>query len=369
MLKSSRNKIIAIIIVIAILIAAFISSRPQTTQVKYITNPVTTNNITVSVSVSGSITANNIVYENFKTAGQITEIDVKPGDNVVSGQLLSKIDSTALQTQLNSDQSALNIANNNQGNLYKKGNYTYYDYLNAKEAINQAQNKVNMDNTNLSNANLTSSIAGVVASVNNYVGDSVSGSGNNSNPNASTIAQSSAFIVIVDTNSYLANLTIGESDISNIKVGQPVQLSIDALGTKKFVGKVLSIDTLGTIASNVVSYNVKVSFDKLDPIIKLGMSVNATILIQTKTDVLTVPNSAIKSVGGSTIVQLLKNNTPQTIQVTTGITDGSNTEIIDGLTKGDQVIISTINTGSGATSSNGFSLGGGGRSGARLGGG
>jgi len=360
-MKKNRGKIIIALIVIAIVaIVGFLILRPKNNSVRYITTPVAKGSITVQVTASGTVNPSSLDNAGFKVSGQIAQIFVKVGDHVSPGQALAKLNTNALQNQLNISQSGLNEANNNLSKLYST-HYTYYDILNAKEAINQAQTKVYIDNDNLINATLTSNISGIVANINSHIGDNVSAGGSNSTNTSA--AESASVMTIIDPNSMIANLTIGETDIPNIKVGQVVQLSIDALGSKKYVGKVQSIDTLGTVSSNVVSYNVKVSIDKVDASIKDGMTVNGSILVQTKDNILTVPNSAIKSINGQQSVQVLKNNSPEVVPVTTGISNDSETEIVSGLNEGDQIVTTTIGgTTGGSTSSNGggLRLGGGG---------
>ena len=108
-------------------------------------------------------------------------------------------------------------------------------------------------------------------------------------------------------------------------------------------GEVAEIDTIGTVAQGVVSYIVKITFDTQDERVKPSMSVSAAIITDIKTNVLVVPNSAIKSQGGAQYVELKNGeNSLERQQVETGISNDEFTEIISGLKEGDSVVSGTI---------------------------
>jgi len=310
---------------------------------------------------------------NFNSSGKLTEINVKVGDNVNTGQLLAKIDDTTYKNSVSQDQSSLNQANNNKNKALYNPSYTQYDIGNLNESINIAQIKLNMDKDTQNNYALRSNFSGVVAQINNQIGDTVAGTGSNSQN--TSLAENASVIVIVDPASYEAVVTIGEADLPKIKVGQIVQLAFDALSSKTYTGSISSIDQLSTTVSNVVSYNIHISINKLDANIKSGMSVTASIIVQTKDNILTVPNAAIKVINGQKTIQIIHDpthlqSTPENVTVTTGISDDTTTEIIDGLSDGDTIVTSSGNsvtvpsqTGGGLFNIGGGNRGGGGRAG------
>ena len=106
------------------------------------------------------------------------------------------------------------------------------------------------------------------------------------------------------------------------------------------------MDSLGTLTSGVVTYNVTIGFDSLDSRIKPEMSVSAAIITDIKQDVILVPNSAVKTQSGSSYVQVLSGQTPQNVNVEVGLSNDTQTEIISGISVGDNVITQTINSSS-----------------------
>jgi len=159
------------------------------------------------------------------------------------------------------------------------------------------------------------------------------------------------------TKQKIAMIALNEVDIAKIKLNQKVTLTFDAISDLTITGKVAGIDSVGTVSSGVVTYNVTISLDVDDTRIKPGMSISATIITDTAQDVITVPSSAIKTKNGSNYVLVfdkplapvvvgVQGSTssvlPTQVVVTTGLADDSNTEIISGLKEGDIIVTKTI---------------------------
>lgn len=158
------------------------------------------------------------------------------------------------------------------------------------------------------------------------------------------------------TNQKIAELTLNEVDAAKVTTGQKVSLTFDAFEDLMLTGTVAEIDAAGTVSSGVVSYSIKIGFDTQDNRIKSGMTVNASIQTKVALDVLMVPSSAVKTQGEVSRVQVFSpalavtggaqgvtSVTPPTqVEVTLGITDDTNVEILSGLKEGDQVVVRTI---------------------------
>lgn len=174
----------------------------------------------------------------------------------------------------------------------------------------------------------------------------------------------------LSTEQKIANITLSEEDILNVKIGDKAIITFDAIDSLQVSGKIVEVDSAGTTNSGVVSYGVKIAIDSDDDLIKSGMSVSAVIITNSKEDALIVPTSAVKSANNGThYVQVLSENydlsdrsssikgvvsskAPSIKTVTIGLTDDSNTEITSGLSEGDQIVVRTSgNTTSSSTSS------------------
>ncbi|MDB5238082.1 MAG: family efflux transporter subunit, HlyD family secretion protein [Candidatus Kaiserbacteria bacterium] len=211
-----------------------------------------------------------------------------------------------------------------------------------KDALTDAQNT-------LADYSIRAPFAGTIAKLDLHKGDSVS-----TGTTAATII----------TKQDIAELSLNEIDATKVKMGQKVTLTFDAIDGLTVTGEVASIDSLGTVTQGVVSYAVKIGFDTQDARVKPGMTVNADIQTDVRQNVLVVPSGAVKTSNGSSYVQMFTppltdtgtgnagvttTQIPQSVQVTIGITDGTNTEITAGLAAGDQVVARTTTTSGTAT--------------------
>lgn len=170
------------------------------------------------------------------------------------------------------------------------------------------------------------------------------------------------------TKQRVAEISLNEVDVAQVKVGQKVTLTFDAIEDLSITGEVLEIDSIGAVSQGVVSYNVEIGFDTQDDRIKPGMSVSASIIIDVKQNVLLVPNSAVKSQGDVYYVETLtgitsvsqatanvsgitSNTAPGQQQIEIGSANDSYTEVTSGLNEGDTIISQTITgTTSGSSS-------------------
>ncbi|MCX6715992.1 MAG: efflux RND transporter periplasmic adaptor subunit [Candidatus Taylorbacteria bacterium] len=170
---------------------------------------------------------------------------------------------------------------------------------------------------------------GVIARVPVKVGDSGSG----------------ATIATLIANKKLATISLNEVDVAKVKIGQKASLTFDAVEGLTVPGEVDEVDLIGTVSQGVVSYNVKVIFDIDDARIKPGMSVSADIVTDSKENVLTVPNGAVKTQGNMKYVEtLVASSTLKRIPIRTGVSNDTNTEVVSGLNEGDRIIARTITT-------------------------
>lgn len=177
------------------------------------------------------------------------------------------------------------------------------------------------------------------------------------NIKATDTISSSTSIAILVTKQQVAEISLNEVDVAAIKLKQKVTLTFDAIPDFSIAGEVAQIDSIGTVSQGVVTYNVKISFDTQDSRVKSGMSVSASIITNVKQDVLVVPNSAVKSQNGSSYVEMfdallpaptdglmgsISTIPPNKINVMTGLSNDSETEIVSGIKEGDEIVTRTI---------------------------
>jgi multidrug efflux pump subunit AcrA (membrane-fusion protein) len=207
-------------------------------------------------------------------------------------------------------------------------------------------------------ATITSPIDGTVTVVNVKIGQAVTGSpSSTSSSSASTTGQ----IEVMD----LAHLQIAgeasETDIPKLKMDQAATITAAALGTETVVGKVCALSVVGTQISGVASFGVTVCLDGSDPALLVGMSATAAVVTSRADGAVLVPSLAVKTVGGQQVVTVLgaDGKTETNVPVTVGISNGSETQILTGLS-GTETVVESIQTIT-QTRGGGAGFGGGGR--------
>ncbi len=202
-----------------------------------------------------------------------------------------------------------------------------------KEAADVAQQGID-----LGKYTVRAPFAGQVASVAAKVGDTANGA-----------------VASVVSAQLLAQMSLNEVDAAKVKLGDKATMTFDAIDSLTLTGKVVEIDPVGTVSQGVVSYTVKVALDAQDARIKPGMTVNADIQTGVVQDALMVPSSAVKTnatgsyvlvfdpplTASSTPQGILSATAPVQVPVEVGISDDTNTQIVSGLSEGQQIVAST----------------------------
>jgi len=224
-----------------------------------------------------------------------------------------------------------------------------FNLQSAQTAVDNANSAVATAKTNLDSAVLTAPAAGIVASIANQVGEYVNGGNTNS-----------AFMVLTNTQSLVLHGTIGEADVAKLKLGQVANLTIDALSGQRMTGKVTSLDPVATIQQGVPVYGIDIAIDVPSSSVKAGMSASASVILASKQNVLTVPNTVIRTINGQRGVQVLKDGEIVDTVVTFGLSNDTVTEVVSGLSENDVVVIpqSRAPTASSGTNRQGGGFGG-----------
>ena len=232
----------------------------------------------------------------------------------------------------------------------------------AKLALQQAED-------NAAAREVTAPIDGTVTTLSISNGDTLGSSsssssaavGSSTGSSTSSSSSSSSAMVITDPSSIEATVTLAEADVVNVKVGDKVTLSFDALPDLTLTGKVTSLDTTGTVSQGVVSYTATIAPDVPNDSVKSGMTVTADIITNVTSDALVVPSTAVKSdSSGGNYVQILTNGSPVNQTVVVGTSNDTYTQITSGLTVGQKVVTATTSSSAKTTGtttrSNGSSL-------------
>lgn len=138
---------------------------------------------------------------------------------------------------------------------------------------------------------------------------------------------------------------VDETDIAQVKLQQVAEIRLDAYPDEKFSARVDQIAFDSKTNNNVTTYLVDVLPDKPPTFMRSGMTANVVLFVAAKSEILLVPNEALKTQGGRTIVLVRENSSGQQERVVhLGITDGKVSEVLSGLNDGEIILIPKINT-------------------------
>ena len=191
----------------------------------------------------------------------------------------------------------------------------------------QAKTNVEALNKQISDSYLKSPVAGQVAVVNKRVGELAQASGQD------------VAVTILPNVPYQIEVNIYEEDVVNIKVGNPVDITLVAFPDDEFSGSVVSIDPAEKIIDGVVYYKTIVGFNEVPDGVKSGMTTDVVIRPNVKENVLYIPQEAILEKDGSITVQVFKDGKTEGRIVELGLEGDDYIEIISGLQEGEQVVI------------------------------
>lgn len=342
---------------ITLLVLASCADKPQ---MSYQTEKVTRQDISTTITATGTIEPVTKVEVGTQVSGIISKIYVDYNTEVKRGQVIAELDKTNLLSELASAKS--NLANaqsslNYQESYYKryktlfdKGLISANDYENAKLNYEQAVQQVNVQKqsvqkaqTNLGYATITAPIDGVVLSREVEEGQTV----------AAAMSTPTLFYIAQDLTNMRVIADIDEADIGGVVEGQRVTFTVDAYPDDVFNGKVTQVRQNATTESNVVTYEVVISAPNEELKLKPGLTANVTIYTKEKKDILTVSTKALRFTPNEAIltkeqrienmsghgmkVWTLEGNTFKAHAVTTGITNGNITEI-SGVPEGTVVV-------------------------------
>lgn len=235
----------------------------------------------------------------------------------------------------------LNIEEKMQSLIKLQSGSDPLDIQSSQLAVQQKENVLQDAKNNLSYYTIYAPYDGILSKVNVKKTDQVGGG---------------TIVASLVTKQQVAIISLNEVDAAKIKIGEKATLTFDAIDGLTIAGSVTAIDTVGTVSQGVVTYNVQINFATQDGRVKPGMSVSAAIVTDVKTDVLAVPNGAVKSQGNSQYVDIFNQamargtdgqGTPSAIlpkqqTVSIGLANDTLTEITSGLSGGENVVTRTV---------------------------
>lgn len=314
-------------------------------------------NVIKKTVATGSVVPRQEIEIKPQVSGIIDELYIEAGDFVKKEQVIARIKIIPDMVNLNSAESRLNRAKisfedakidyDRQQKLFDKDVISYEEFKNSKVAYDSAKEELAAAENNLelikngvtkkaetaTNTLVRSTINGMVLDVPIKVGNSVIQS--NTFNDGTTIA------TVADMQDMIFEGKVDETEVGKISVGMPIELEIGAIEKDKFEAILKYISPKGVEENGAIQFEIKADVSlKDDQFIRAGYSANANIVLERKDSVMVIPEGMLKFENDSAYVDVLTNeveNTYEKRKVETGLSDGINIEIIEGLSKDDKV--------------------------------
>ena len=290
--------LVAVIAVIALLIRHFVSAQ-QAPAFRFTT--VERGDIQALVSATGTLNAVTTVSVGTQVSGQVSALFVDFNDHVKKGQLLARIDPTIAQQGVADAQANLEKVQaqaKQSSDDQKRNRALSSDGLIAQNELEQggsalkvAQAEVKSASVALQRANQNLSFTSIYAPIDGVI---VERNVNNGQTVAASLSAPQLFLIANDLSHMRILAQVGESDIDQIKQGQPVKFTVQALPGKTFTGTVQQVRLQSTTADNVVNYTVVVTLENPDGKLLPGMTARVDFLVKSATNVLKVSNAALR---------------------------------------------------------------------------
>ena len=377
-----KTIIISVIAIVIIAAGLFFYLKGNGKNTAYKTEKISRGEIKAIVTATGTVNAVTTVSVGTQVSGTIRRLLVDYNSPVKKGQLLAQIDPSTFQAQV--DQASANLLSA-KANMEKAAvatldarrtlqrnkelfaqNFIARSDLDTAETnaqsaeaqqrvnqaqVEQAQAALKIAETNLQYTNIISPVNGTVISRSVDIGQTV----------AASFQTPTLFSIAQDLTKMQIDTNVDEADIGKVKVGQDVSFNVDAYPDTIFAGKVAVVRNAPITVSNVVTYDVVIQVDNSQLKLKPGMTANVSITIETRPNVLRIPNAALRfkpaEVTGKsekpqdkqgmkgTKVWILENGKPKPVKVIIGLSDGNYTEISNGeLEEGKEIITDSLNS-------------------------
>jgi RND family efflux transporter MFP subunit len=352
-MKKRRILVITICVVVIGIVLGVVFTRGAGPEAVPTTSNVTRGDIMKTVLVDGNLEMPNKAYLSFGMTGTVTEVLVEEGDDVTKDQVLARLDAPSLNSSVDMAELQVEIAEEQvkaaraqyeiaQENLDNGVPGVSEDVLELQEDMAKANwetAKLNLElaelslesaELNLEKAEIVAPFDGIVADISITEGKEISAA-----------ALATPAISLVDTSGIEMRGSIDEIDISIVGLNQEANILLDALPDEEIKGRVTFISPIGTTLVGVVSYDTTITLE--DPVAELrdGMSATAEVIIERRDDVLMIPNRYIRGTLENPKVLVLVDAQQEERQITLGLSDGFNTEVLSGLQEGEEVVLPT----------------------------
>jgi len=286
---------------------------------------VTRRDVIVDATATAVIEPIQIVEVKSKTAsGQITKMTVEVGSFVKPGDLIVQIDTRDLMNAANQAQADFDAAQAklNTSTAQKKRSDELFkqriitatenetanlDFANSQASYVRAKTSLELAQQRLEDATVRAPALGTVIEKTVSQGQVIQAG-------TSSVGGGSTIVKMADLSLVRARALVNETDIGQIVKGQEATVTVDAFPDRPFHGKVEKVEPQAVVQQNVTMFPVLISLSNEEGLLKPGMNGEAAVLVDRRTNVLAIPNDAIRSVREVQTIAPLLNLNPDSVR-------------------------------------------------------
>lgn len=284
-----------------------------------------------TVSATGTISPKRDEDLAFTSSGTVTSVEVEVGDRVQKGDVLARIDDTALIAQRDAAEAQVTAA---ETQLEEDADASSAQVSADEAALASARNQLAEAQDAVENATLRAPFAGMVSAVGYEVGDQAGGVSQN---DGTSDGSSSTGITVISPRALLVEANVSAADVTRLKKGMQVEIT-PAGGGPMVYGTVSEVGVIASASdSGAAQFPVTIAVTGSPSGIYPGSSASVSVTVSQATDVLTVPTQALHSSGNTTYVYVVDDGKRSKRTVTIGRAFGMQTEVTAGLKEGETV--------------------------------
>jgi len=293
------------ILAAALLLTAAACSGKKEKGVAIVTQPVQRRDIVIDAQATGVVEPINIVEVKSKASGMITKMPVETGTLVKPGDLLVQIETRDVQNQYDQAAAALDAARSRlavadaakkradelfKGRIITAAEHetAQLDYANAQSALVAARTNLDLNKQRLEDATVTAPVAGTIIDKSVSLGTVITSA-------TGAFGGGTTLLKMADLGQVRIRALFNETDIGQVKPGQTATVTVDAYPDRRFSGVVEKIEPQAVVQQNVTMFPVLVTLQNLEGLLKPGMNGETSVLVDQRTNVLAVPNDAVRN--------------------------------------------------------------------------
>jgi RND family efflux transporter MFP subunit len=282
--------------------------------------------------IAGMLEPIRTVGVNAQLSGILLKLNAEEGHRVRQGDVLAEIDARELEAQSRSAEASLKFAQSTverSEQLFKQQILTAAELERDRASYESAKATSEQLKTRLGYARVVAPISGIITDKRIEAGDVVS--------------NSTRLFTVADVSTLVTRVQVSELEVSTLRAGDVVPLTVDALGSQKVAGHIRRIFPSADSATRLVPVEVALSGRQLDGL-RPGYTVRATFALDKRDDALLVPSRAVSGPAGARAVYIVRSGQIERKAVRVGSDMAGLSEIIEGVAEGDSVIVSGTST-------------------------